>query len=129
METKRALYLANLAASACILVSSGLARGQEQPTARTGEVREIMMTACKYRFDPKEIVVKKGERVRLVITALDRDHGFRLDAFNLNQKLEKGKPTSLEFTADRAGTFSFKCSDLCGLGHPKMKGELIVEEQ
>ena len=34
---------------------------------------------------------------------------------------------SSEFTADRAGTFPFQCSVFRGLGHKKMKGQLIVE--
>ncbi|HEV2492243.1 MAG TPA: cupredoxin domain-containing protein [Terriglobia bacterium] len=89
---------------------------------------EIKMTAKKYKFDPNVITVKKGQQVKLVITALDRDHGFKLDAFNINQKLKKGDPATIEFTADKVGTFPFQCSVVCGLGHGKMKGKLLVEE-
>lgn len=98
------------------------------PVAST-EVHEIQMTAKKYEFNPNVITVKKGEHVRLIITALDRDHGFDLEAFGINQRLKKGDPTTIEFTADKAGTFEFKCSQFCGLGHGKMKGKLVVEEQ
>ena len=35
---------------------------------------------------------------------------------------------TIEFTADKAGTFPFQCSNFCGFGHGKMKGKLIVEE-
>jgi cytochrome c oxidase subunit II len=93
-----------------------------------GQVHEIQMTAKKYEFSPDPIRVKKGERVRLVITAIDHDHGFKLEAFNVEQKLKKGDPTTVEFTADKAGTFPFKCSVHCGIGHGRMKGTLIVEE-
>jgi len=85
------------------------------------------MTAVKYRFTPDVIKVKKGDRVRLVVTALDRDHGFKLEAFQIDKKLPKGEPVAVEFTADRAGTFPFQCSQFCGLGHKKMKGQLVVE--
>jgi cytochrome c oxidase subunit 2 len=91
-------------------------------------VHEIKMTAKKYQFDPNTITVKKGEKVRLLITALDRDHGFKLEAYGINQKLKKGDPTTIEFTAEKAGTFPFQCSEFCGMGHRKMKGRLIVEE-
>lgn len=87
----------------------------------------IRMTAKKYEFQPDVIKVKKGDHVKLSITALDRDHGFKLEAFPIDEKLEKGKATEVEFTADQAGTFPFQCSRFCGLGHKKMKGELIVE--
>ncbi|HEY6274250.1 MAG TPA: cupredoxin domain-containing protein [Terriglobales bacterium] len=93
-----------------------------------GQVHEIQMTAKKYEFSPNPIRVKKGERVRLIITATDRDHGIKIEAFNVEQKLKKGVPIMVEFTADKAGTFPFKCSVHCGLGHGGMKGTLIVEE-
>jgi cytochrome c oxidase subunit 2 len=92
-------------------------------------VHEIQMTAKRYEFDPNVITVKKGEHVRLIITALDRDHGFKLEDFGINQVLTKGDPTFIEFTADKTGTFVFKCSQFCGLGHRKMKGKLVVEGQ
>jgi len=98
------------------------------PVAST-EVHEIQMTAKKYEFNPNVITVKKGERVKLIITALDRDHGFKLEAFGIDQKLKKGDATTIEFTADKTGTFEFKCSEFCGFGHGKMKGKLVVEEQ
>ncbi len=91
------------------------------------EVREIRMTARKYRFDPKEIRVREGERVRLLITALDRKHGIRIKEFGIKTVLEKGKETVVEFVAERAGEYKFKCSVRCGLRHGRMKGKLIVE--
>jgi heme/copper-type cytochrome/quinol oxidase subunit 2 len=88
---------------------------------------EIKSTAEKYDFQPDTVTVKKGDRVKLVITAVDHDHGFRIDTFQINQKLPKGEPVTVEFTADQAGTFLFQCSRFCGLGHKKMKGRLVVE--
>jgi cytochrome c oxidase subunit II len=93
----------------------------------TAAGQEIQMTAQKYDFNPDTVTVKKGDRVRLVITAVDRDHGIKIDAFHINQKLPKGQPVTVEFTADQAGTFPFECSRFCGLGHKKMKGKLVVE--
>ena len=92
-----------------------------------GESNEIKMTAKKYEFSPSAIHVKKGDHVKLVITATDHDHGFKLEAFQIDQSLKKGEATTVGFTADRAGTFPFECSHFCGLGHKKMKGELVVE--
>jgi cytochrome c oxidase subunit II len=106
-----------------------LGQDSTQGAGSTGEAVEIKMTARKYRFDPNVITVTKGQHVRLIITALDRDHGFKLEAFNVNQKLKKGDASTVEFTADAAGTFPFQCSVVCGLGHHKMKGRLVVEEK
>ncbi len=110
------------------LTLGALAQAPSGP-AVVSEAREIQVTAQKYKFNPSTITVKKDERVKLIITALDRDHGFKLDAFKINQKLRRGDPATIEFTADKAGTFPFQCSDFCGLGHRKMKGKLVVEEQ
>ncbi len=97
-------------------------------TVAPQETREIQVTAKKYEFNPNVFTVKQGERVKLIITATDRDHGFKCGAFGINQKLKKGAPTTIEFTAEKPGTFSFKCSDFCGAGHLKMKGKVVVEK-
>ena len=89
--------------------------------------KEITMTAKKYEYDPATITVKQGEHVKLIITAIDHDHGFKIDALHIDQLLKKGESTTVEFTADAAGTFPFQCSHFCGLGHKGMKGELVVE--
>lgn len=100
-----------------------------QDTAPPAEpVHEIQMTAKKYEFNPSTITVKKGERVRLILTALDKDHGIKIDAFKIDQILKKGSPATVEFTADKAGEFPFECSKFCGFGHGRMKGKLVVEE-
>ena len=104
-------------------------------TAPSQEVRatipgthEIQVTAKKYEFNPSVITVRKGEHVKLVITATDREHGFKLDAFKINQHLKKGEPATIEFDAKNAGEFPFQCSVICGMGHHRMKGTLVVEE-
>jgi cytochrome c oxidase subunit 2 len=92
------------------------------------QAKEIQVTAKKYEFSPNPIRVKKGDHVKLVITSTDKEHGIKLEAFHVDQKLKKDEPSMVEFTADKAGTFPFKCSVFCGLGHGGMKGTLVVEE-
>jgi len=110
----------------CFGAAGVLLLGQAPPLS-TG-AREIQVTAKKYQFVPSTITVKKGEHVKLTITALDHDHGFKLEAFQIDKLLKKGQATTIEFTADKAGTFPFHCSHLCGMGHAKMKGQLVVED-
>jgi len=104
-----------------------LAEARDSGGAAAG-VHEIPMTAKKYEYTPSSIHVKKGEHVRLLITAVDHDHGFKLGAFDVQQELKKGETTAVEFTPDKAGTFRFACSHVCGFGHRGMKAELVVEE-
>lgn len=91
-------------------------------------VHEIQVTLRKYEFSPGSLHVRKGEQVKLVMTAVDHDHGFKIGDFNINQKIPKGTTVVVEFTTDKAGTFQFRCSSVCGLGHRNMKGTLVVEE-
>ncbi|MHB8655945.1 MAG: cupredoxin domain-containing protein [Terriglobia bacterium] len=123
MKLKRAFSIFFVLAA--VLTASAF--GQEQQAANPAP-HEIQMTAKKYEFNPNVITVKKGERVKLVITATDHEHGFKLEDFKIDQPLKKGAPTTVEFTADKVGEFHFHCSHFCGLGHPKMKGKLVVTE-
>jgi cytochrome c oxidase subunit 2 len=107
-----------LAAAAC-MTSAQVAKPEAQ--------REFQLTAQKFKFSPQTIKVKRGNRVKLTVTAVDAQHGFKLEAFHVEQKLPKGQAITVEFTADRAGSFPFQCSHFCGMGHSKMKGELIIE--
>jgi len=114
-----------LGAFLTFLAGTALAAGQ----APSSGYHEFTMTAKNYEFDPSVITVKKGEKVRLFITATDRDHGINIQGYDIDQVLKKGATATIEFTASKAGTFEFKCSVYCGMGHHKMKGKLVVEEQ
>lgn len=96
-------------------------------SAASENVREFTLTAQKFEFSPSVINIKRGDHVRLTVTAVDAEHGFKLDAFHVARKLPKGEAVTVEFTADQAGTFPFQCSHFCGMGHKKMKGLLTVE--
>ena len=109
-------------------VSRGVAQVAKDAGTGMQGVHEIQVTLRKYEFNPGSLRVRKGERVKLVMTAADHDHGFKLDDFDINQKIPKGTTVVVEFTADKAGTFQFRCSIVCGLGHRGMKGTLVVEE-
>jgi cytochrome c oxidase subunit 2 len=97
------------------------------PGIAQSDVHEIKMTAKKYEYSPAEIRVKQGEKVRLLITATDRKHGFEIKELGIKTELAEGKETAVEFEATKSGEFAFQCSVRCGLGHGKMKGKLIVE--
>jgi len=111
-----------------IALPTTVARADKDAGPSTKDVHEIQVTLRKYEFTPGSLHVKKGERVRLIMAALDHDHGFKLDEFDINEKVRKGTTATVEFTADKSGTFQFRCSNVCGLGHRGMKGTLVVEE-
>lgn len=108
--------------------------------AQDQNVQIVEVTAKKYEFSPSPIHVKAGTKVQLKITAVDHDHGFKIDTaasggkaglvFSSPQdcfQLKKGQSTTIEFVAQTPGTYEFHCCHVCGLGHKKMKSEIIVE--
>lgn len=90
-------------------------------------IKEFTMTAKQFDFTPSTITVSEGDKVKLTVTAEDVPHGFAIDELDIQQDLEVGKPTTIEFTANKKGTFRFYCSLFCGQGHKEMEGQLIVE--
>jgi len=86
----------------------------------------ITMTAGQFAFDPPVLRVNQGDRVRLTLQASDVVHGFHLDGYGLQQRVEPGLSQEIEFVADRAGKFRYRCSVSCGTLHPFMIGELVV---
>jgi cytochrome c oxidase subunit II len=88
--------------------------------------RVIKIVAKKFEFVPGEIRVKQGETVTLQFTAPEVPMGFNLADFKLRADIMPGRPTSVELTPDRAGTFTFLCDVFCGTGHEDMSGSLIV---
>jgi cytochrome c oxidase subunit II len=125
------------------MVTAGFARAANSSQADQ-EVQVIEVSAKKYEYSPSPIRVKRGAKVQLRITSLDKTHGFKINlspdgsdksaepglVFSSNDdcfKLEKGVPTVVEFVARTAGTYSFHCCNRCGIGHGGMKGQLVVE--
>lgn len=108
-------------------------------------VQVINVTAKKYSYTPAEIHVKKGTKVQLRITALDHQHGFKINVYpdGGNTKgsegleftspqdcwaIPKGQTVTIEFVAKTPGSYPFKCCKFCGFGHMGMKGEVVVDE-
>ena len=92
------------------------------------DVKEVEMTAKKYEFSPSSVEAPVGTLIRFKITALDRVHGFEIEGVKDScVKLEKGESSTVEYKADKAGTFEFKCCKRCGPGHGRMKGTIVVK--
>jgi heme/copper-type cytochrome/quinol oxidase subunit 2 len=89
--------------------------------------RAIEMIASRFKFEPETLQVTQGDRVRLTLRSADTEHGFTIKKMNVRVAVPKtGEPVTVEFVADRPGTYEFKCSEYCGSGHGRMKGQLVV---
>lgn len=84
-------------------------------------VREIDIKAFQFGYNPDTITVNKGEKIKLIIDNTDVPHGIRIPELGLSGKDE------IEFTADKAGEFTWYCLIPCGQGHTQMIGKLIIK--
>ncbi|HLD12782.1 MAG TPA: cupredoxin domain-containing protein [Candidatus Nanoarchaeia archaeon] len=99
----------------------------DAPQEVVSEVKEFKIIATDFSFSPDTIRVQEGDKVRLVITSDDGEHGLAVREFGVNIKVAEGETGSAEFVADKKGMFTFYCSVYCGAGHKEMTGVLIVE--
>ena len=89
--------------------------------------KEFVITLKQWSFSPSVITVKKGDSVMLKLRSVDVTHGLALPDFNINVNVKNGETKTVEFKADKTGSFTFVCSVYCGVGHTGMTGKLIVE--
>lgn len=87
---------------------------------------KVEITAKRFSFEPKEITVKKGEPVLLVIKSQDVAHGLRFRELNAEVNVRAGGTGQVEFTPDKTGDFVGHCSVFCGSGHGSMAFTLHV---
>ncbi|MDP2750763.1 MAG: cupredoxin domain-containing protein [Nanoarchaeota archaeon] len=105
--------------------SAGTADNQNKPSQAV--VKEFSINAFKFGFDPSTIEVNKGDTVRITLSSSDVGHGFALKEYGISETFSKGETKTVEFVADKEGTFTFYCNVYCGSGHGDMKGTLIVK--
>ncbi len=96
------------------------------PLSGAPVTHQVTMTADQFAFDPPVLRVNRGDRVLITLQAADVVHGFYLDGYGIETRVEPGISQQVEFIADRAGKYRYRCSVSCGTLHPFMIGELVV---
>ncbi|OGG73106.1 hypothetical protein A3A38_04825 [Candidatus Kaiserbacteria bacterium RIFCSPLOWO2_01_FULL_53_17] len=96
-------------------------------TVTTGTVKELTVSNAGLTFNPKTLLVKKGDRVKITFKNTGGTHDLRVDGYGVGTKvIQAGQEESFEFIADKAGTFEYYCS----VGEHRqmgMKGTLTVQ--
>ncbi len=73
-----------------------------------------------------ELHVPLGKPTLLYMSSKDVIHSFFVPEFRVKQDMVPGMRIPLWFEANRGGRFEIGCAQLCGLGHYRMKGEVIA---
>ncbi len=76
-----------------------------------------------------ELHVPVDEDIVLSIKSEDVLHSFFLPNLRVKQDVVPGLKQHTWFRADREGVYDIVCAELCGWGHYKMRGRLIVESR
>lgn len=124
---KNGRQMAGLALVLALALSGRIDAGQAGAQQAT---REFTLVNIKYEgsniWVPGPLVVKKGERVRIrgINNVKDdpAEHGLAIDEFGVKLVVNRGKPETAEFVADKAGIFRVWCH----LHLPHVTTQLIV---
>ena len=98
----------------------------------TIETKTFILVGENFKFlidgsrENPDLVVNQGDKVRIEFKSGQGFHDFVVDEFNAKtDRIKDGESTSVEFVADKKGTFEYYCS----VGSHRqmgMKGKLIV---
>lgn len=98
---------------------------------RNGKEVTVHMVVVRSHLTPDKIEVNQGDHVTMYITNIEQQpnvsHGIAITDYNINAAADPGETTHIEFTADKAGTFPYYCTDFCSALHEEMMGYLLVK--
>src|SRR5699024_9842127 len=78
------------------------------------------MVASMFRYEPTEVEIPKGSRVRVMVTTPDVIHGFEVAKTNINMMAEPGLISKYHTTFNKEGEFLVVCNEYYGTGHTDM---------
>jgi plastocyanin len=115
------------------LVLAPAVRAQLMERAEPGDVRvfqvKLRSKGAAPGFNPFLVIVRPHDKVRLVITSVDKDCDFAIRGLNIHQKVKKGVPATIEFTVHDEGKFDFSCGGMLSHEiHHEAKGTLVVKK-
>ena len=88
--------------------------------------REFTITARDYRFSPARVEVSQDDLVKLTVRSEDVAYSLTIDDYRVSRRVPAGGVTTLEFRADRPGTFLFYSNLTSDSRHSQARGQLIV---
>ena len=136
MKNSRPIYIMAILAVLLLSLSACQTKTVETTNANSGsnaasagQVKDLEIEAFNFGFKVNDVQIKKGDTVRLTMKVTSGFHSIAIPEFNVNTgTVNAGESKTVEFVADKAGTFPFMCNVYCGSGHRDMKGELVVLE-
>ncbi|WP_308635641.1 cupredoxin domain-containing protein [Paenibacillus silvisoli] len=127
---KKYLLMTLMLAAAMFVLAACGSKASENTNAGTGvedtgtaASATVTIKAKRYEFDQPVYTIKKGEPTQIVLENEDGVHNIEVPDLDLT--VNSGKPKVV--TLNDAGEYEFHCDILCGGGHSKMIGKIVVE--
>lgn len=79
-------------------------------------------------FTVNDLHLVKDQMALIHLKSADVIHSFFLPQMRVKQDAVPGMAIPVWFDCDRAGRYELACAELCGWGHYKMRGEVVVHE-
>ncbi|MBT7903656.1 hypothetical protein HN587_07370 [Candidatus Woesearchaeota archaeon] len=100
---------------------------QESVEVITPAIKEVSMIITESRFDPETITVNLNDLVRLNVYSKANDTmSLAITTFDVDELINPGEDLTIEFKADKKGTFELYCNHDCGKATDALKTEIIV---
>jgi len=78
-------------------------------------------------IDAEDLHLPIGRPVKVLLRSIDVLHDFYVPEFRSKMDMIPGSVTYFWFTPTRTGSFEASCAELCGVGHPMMRGRVVVQ--
>ena len=95
-----------------------------QPVVRPSP-GDVPLLARRFEFHPA-LELKVGQTYRLHLSSMDGVHALAVGRAEM--MLMPGEVRVLEITPERTGPLEARCNEYCGLGHNRMRGQIVVVE-
>lgn len=76
-----------------------------------------------------EVHLPLNRPVKVLARSHDVLHDFFVPPMRARMNIVPGQVSSFWFTPTRAGRYEAMCAQLCGVGHPNMRGTVVVEDE
>ena len=90
---------------------------------------ELVFVASAFYYNPGDVKVPLGAKVKVIATTKDVVHGFEIAGTNINMMLEPGYVSEFTTTFDKEGEYLLVCNEYCGAGHHLMSSKIEVVKQ
>jgi len=80
-------------------------------------------------IEAEELHLPIDRPVKVLLRSIDVLHDFYVPEFRSKMDMVPGSVTYFWFTPTRTGSFEALCAELCGVGHPMMRGRVVVQTQ